>query len=233
MRTQNLAQAQSLARRADVAMPQAGALGIFACQSGALSAIVHAGPSDLAYVSQWGPAQGTALQENRSRGCRAPKSPFWHFAWLPSWQHAPRKKKLSTLTNRRSPSSRPTPANTSNPKGRAYLAAQARPALSILAAGQADFPVGSAYLFATGRSFAYSAATRTVSYWRITCGPLPLSPCWLLPPSQLARSPRPSLKLHRCRSNRHKPANTNNQTGQAPYGSAPFGRLPVGMVASC
>src|SRR3989338_8095836 len=105
--------------------------------------------------------------------------------------------------------------------------------ISILAAGQADFPVGSAYLFATGRSFAYSAATRTVSYWRITCGPLPLSPCWLLPPSQLARSPRPSLKLHRCRSNRHKPANTNNQTGQAPYGSAPFGRLPVGMVASC
>jgi hypothetical protein len=32
---------------------------------------------------------------------------------------------------------------------------------------------------------------------------------------------------------RPKPANTNNQTGQAPYGSAPFGRLPVGMVASC
>lgn len=233
MRTQNLAHPQAADCAADVAMPQPGALGIFSCQFGALSAIVHAGPSNLAYVSQWGPAQGTALQENRSRGCRAPKSPFWHFAWLPSWQHAPRKKKSSTLTNRRSPSSRPTPANTSNPDGRAYRAARARPALSIFAARQANFPFRSAYLFAYGRSFAYSAATRTVSNWRITCGPLPLSPCWLLPPLQLARSPSLSLKLHRCRSNRPRPANTSNQTGQAPYGSAPFGRLPVGMVASC
>ena len=233
MRAQNLAHPQAADCAADVAMPQPGALGIFSCQFGALSAIVHAGPSNLAYVSQWGPAQGTALQENRSRGCRAPKSPFWHFAWLPSWQHAPRKKKSSTLTNRRSPSSRPTPADTSNPDGRAYRAARARPALSIFAARQANFPFRSAYLFAYGRSFAYSAATRTVSNWRITCGPLPLSPCWLLPPLQLARSPSLSLKLHRCRSNRPRPANTSNQTGQAPYGSAPFGRLPVGMVASC
>jgi hypothetical protein len=233
MRTQNLAHPQAADCAADVAMPQPGALGIFSCQFGALSAIVHAGPSDLAYVSQWGPAQGTALQENRSRGCRASKSPFWHFAWLPSWLHAPRKKKSSTLTSRRSPSSRPTPANTSNPEGRAYRAAQARPALSIFAARQANFPSRSAYLFAYGRSFAYSAATRTVSNWRITCGPLPLSPCWLLPPSLLARSLLPSLKLRRCRLSRPKPANTNNQTGQAPYGSAPFGRLPVGMVASC
>ena len=234
MRTQNLAQAQSLARRADVAMPQAGALGIFACQSGALSAIVHTGPSDLAYVSQWGPAQGTALQENRSRGCRAPKSPYWPCAWSLSLRVAQRKlKKRFTLTNRLSPPSRPSPANTSNPDGRALRAAQALPALSLSAAAQAEIPHSSANRFASARGLAYLGRTIPVTFWSFPCGPLSLSPCLHLQPLQPARSPRPSRSPLRCRSNRNRPANTSNQTGQAPHGSAPFARLPLGKAATC
>ena len=228
MNTQNLAPLSA----ADVGMPQASGLGIFACQSGALSVILHAGRNNAALVSKRGPAQCAVLQENRSRGCRASKSPFWHCAPLLSLQPAPRKKKSSTLTSRSRPSLS-TPANTSNLDGRAFRAAQALPALSLSAATQAEIPHRSANRFASARGLAYPGRTIPVTFWSFPCGPLFLSPCLHLQPLQPARSPRPSRNPFRCRSNRNRPANTNNQTGQAPHGPAPFARLPLGKAVSC
>ena len=120
--------------RADVAMPQAAAFTRFACQFRALSANVKIGRTQAAFTSQKGAAQSTLPENKWSRGCRAPRSPFLHFAWLPSWQLAPRKKKKSfTWTSRPLRPSLSTPANTSKTKGRALWAALARPALFLSA----------------------------------------------------------------------------------------------------
>ena len=119
---------------ADVAMPQAAAFAEFSCQFRALWAIVHVGRTQAAFTSHKGAAQSTLPAIKWSRGCRALRLQYWHFAWLPSWQLAPRKKKKSfTWTSRPLRPSLSTPANTSKTKGRALWAALARPALFLSA----------------------------------------------------------------------------------------------------
>ena len=118
----------------DVAMPQAEAFPHFACQFRALWAIVNTGRTQAVLTSKKGAAQSTPPKNKWSRGCRALKSPFLHFAWSPSWRLAPRKQKKSfTSINRLSRPSLFTPASTSKTKGRALWAVLARPALFLSA----------------------------------------------------------------------------------------------------
>ena len=120
---------------ADVAVPQADNLALLACAFRDFSDNVSAGRTQAAYASQWGQWGGCSLsltlQENRSRGCRRARKPSWLCAWLRlSLPVLPSRKKLSTWMNRFRPS-RPSPANTSNPFGRATWAVMARPALIL------------------------------------------------------------------------------------------------------
>jgi hypothetical protein len=122
----------------DAAVPQGSGLTTKSCQSGGLWAIVHTGRTQAVCTSRRGPACCEALQENRSRGCRAPKSPFCRCAWLPSLLRATRAALRMKSFTWKSPlfrSNRPTPASTSNPIGRAKGAVMPRPAL-FLSAGQ-------------------------------------------------------------------------------------------------
>ena len=141
MKAQNLAATVALQPMADVALPQLEAFDQFACQFRSLSASVKAGRTQAAFPSQKGAAQSTLPANKWSRGCRALKSPFWHFAWLLSLQHAPKKlKKPFTLTSLRFRPSQYIPANTSNLIGRVLLAQEAAPALflSILIPNQKE-----------------------------------------------------------------------------------------------
>lgn len=242
MRTLNLAKVAA----ADVAMPQAAAFTRFACQFRALSAIVNAGRTQAAFTSQKGAAQSTLPENKWSRGCRAPRSLFLHFAWLPSWQHAPRKPKTwFTSTSRPFRSSRRIPASTSNTIGRALWAATARPALFLSADPRrvdgravdetsANLLLASWNRFAPGLWLAYGARICKDTIWRLTCVPQPSLLSSRLPLSPLA--PRKKPLSSRCRltslSSRPKPANTSNFTGRA-GADRPAPATPLWEVASC
>lgn len=130
MNTQNLAAASAALHGADVALPQGAALDQFACQSGYLSAIVNLGRTQAVLTSHKKAAQSTPSQNKWSRGCRALKSPYLHFAWSAFSLHVPRKQKKSfMLTSRPFRSSLHTPASTSNLSGRVSAGSQPRPAL--------------------------------------------------------------------------------------------------------
>ena len=101
------------------------------CQFLALSTNVHAGRTQAVCTSRRGPACCEALQEHRSRGCRALRL-FCRWSWLPSWQLAPvMPKKTSSMWTNRSRSNRPTPASTTKTIGRAKGAIAPRPALFL------------------------------------------------------------------------------------------------------
>ena len=234
MRAQNVAQPGGRSRAVDVAMPQQQALGKFPCYSRHLWAIVHVDQSQAVYPSERGSAQCTALEKNRSRGCRALRSPFLHCAWLRSSQLAPRKsKKLFMSMNQPSRQSQPTPASTSNHQGRVQ-GPQARPALFL----SAD-PVSAVYdrphaaRFATAAADIYAGRLRNDNIWRPTCGQhlslqFYLSP-WLRPVQNLRQSRCP-LKS-RLRLNQPRPANTNELKGRAgSYRPALFARLNARCV---
>lgn len=141
MRALNLAQSLSMTGSADAAPPQRHDFHQIACQCRSVSAIVDTGRTQAVFTSHKGAAQSTLPANKWSRGCRALKSPFWHFAWLLSLQLAPKKlKKPFTLTSLRFRPSQYIPANTSNLIGRVLLAQEAAPALflSILIPNQKE-----------------------------------------------------------------------------------------------
>jgi hypothetical protein len=65
-------------------------------------------------------------QEKWSRGCRRAHKSFWLWPWPPSWQLA--HLKSPSRWHRKSLSSRPTPASTSNITARAWRLSSAGPA---------------------------------------------------------------------------------------------------------
>lgn len=212
MRTLNLAAVAG----ADVAMPQGAAFHQFACQFRALWAIVHLGRTQAALTSHKGAAQSTLPANKWSRGCRALRSPFWHFAWLPSLQPAPRKQKKSFTSMSRFRPSLSTPANTSNTKGRALWAALARPALFLSAASAEDhrpLPLR----FASADASPYGGRICNDTTQRQPCALLPFSSFFLSASSQLApnRHPSRSWTSLRCRKSQLRPANTSDLTGRA------------------
>lgn len=192
----------------DAAMPQAGALGKKSCQSGYLSAIVHAGRTQAVCTSKWGFAHCETLQEHRSRGCRAPRS-FCRSAWLLSWQLAAAalRKKSSTWKNPLFRSSRPTPASTSKTKGRAKGAIAPRSALFLFRVS-ADSPELPIERFACLVRRGYAGATATHFPWRFSCGLLQSLPCLHLPALPPAPNLHPSPSRFPSPSNRHRPAST-------------------------
>lgn len=204
----------------DVAMPQASAFPHFACQFRALWAIVNAGRTQAVLTSKKGAAQSTPPQNKWSRGCRALKSPFLHFAWLPSWRLAPRKQKKSfTSINRLSRPSLSTPASTSKTKGRALWAALARPALFLSVSPRVSAEVlrPRGARFASADLATYGAGICNVTNQRQSCAPLPFSFFFSLVSWPLAPSQRPHrwLTLFRCRKSLFRPANTSDLTGRA------------------
>jgi hypothetical protein len=195
----------------DAARPQGSALVRISCQSGHLSAIVDVGRTQAVWTTGRGSACRTTPQENRSRGCRAPKS-FCRFAWLPLWQLAQQKKKKSSMLTSLLRSNQPTPANTSKSQGRAMWADLARPALFLSAARP---PVGSANIhnpatrpFEIRRVAHYAGGSVTQFNRRFPCGPLPLSQCLPLQRSPRAQSPRLSPSQCLLPSSLLRPANT-------------------------
>jgi len=231
MQAPNVAPAQGHSQRADVDMPQAWALGKFTCYSRHLWAIVHVDQSQVVYPSERGSAQCTALEKNRSRGCRALRSPFLHCAWLRLWPLAPSQpKKLFTWMNQPSPPNLSTPASTSKHQGRVPRAA-ARPALFL----SADCPSAvchrhSAHDFALADRPAYAGHLRNDNIWRPSCGQHRSLQFYFLPWSQLAQNlcPSPWPSKNRLRLSLPQPANINDLTGRArSCRPAPFARLDV------
>lgn len=192
-------------RPIDAAGPQPMANSDFACQSGGLWAIVHSGRTQAVCTSGRGPACCTALQENRSRGCRAPRS-FCRCAWLPSWQLALASRKKSFTWISRFRSSRPTPASTSKTIGRAFGAVQARPALFLSAV--ADSATATPELFEQSLAGRYAGGVLPLIQRRLSCGPLPSSPLLPCRLSRPARALRPSLNRFPSPSNPRRPAST-------------------------
>lgn len=191
----------------DAVLPQAPGLGVKPCQFGRLSAIVHVGRTQATRTSHRGSASCEALQENRSRGCRAPRS-FCRFVWSPLWRPAlARKKTSSMLMSRPSRSSRPTPTNTNDNQGRAFGALAARLAL-FLPVAVAEGAQSRFERFASLPQCSYAARTVTLSHWRFTCGALLSLPCWPLPPSPPAPNLRPSPSRFRSRLSPRRPAST-------------------------
>ena len=221
MKAQNLAATAALQPMADVALPQLGAFDQFTCQFRSLSARVHVGRTQAAFPSQKGAAQSTPPENKWSRGCRALKLPYWAFAWPLSWLAAPRKPKTwSTWTNRLSPPSRPTPANTSNIIGRALLGLTARPAL-FLSVAKAYQPSATTVLsranrFALAPTSPYGAGVVNDAIWSIPCVQQPSSPSSPSALSLLALKKKRlwSLRQPRFRLSRPRPANTNNTSGR-------------------
>lgn len=216
MKAQNLAAQTPAQPMADVALPQLGAFGEFACQFRSLSASVHVDRTQAVFPSQKGAAQSTPPENKWSRGCRALKLPYWRFAWPLSWQVALRKPKTwFTWTNRLSPPSRPTPANTSKTKGRALLGLTARPAL-FLSVAKAYGPSATTVLsranrFALDPTSTYGAGVVNDAIWSIPCVPQPSSPSSRLAPSLLALKKKLlwSLRRRQFPLSRPRPANTN------------------------
>ena len=242
MKAQNLAATAALQPMADVALPQLEAFDQFACQFRSLSASVKAGRTQAAFTSQKGAAQSTLPANKWSRGCRALNLPFWHCAWLPSWPLVQRKLKTwFTLTNRLSPKSPSTPANTSKTKGRALLGLTARPALFLSDAAGCDLSATSdrsrRNRFALDRAHPYGGGDINAAHWSSPCGPLPSS---LSSPSALLRlapKKKPRSSLHRLRFplSRPIPANTSNtlRRGFGPALAAAFVCTSVQEVATC
>lgn len=213
MRLLNLAPAVM----ADVAMPQATAFAHFPFQFRALWAIVHTGRTQAACTSHKGAAQSTLPAIKWSRGCRALRLPFWHFAWSPSWLPAPRKlKKSFTWTSRRLRPSLSTPANTSKTKGRALWAVLARPAL-FLSAVSAEHHRSRALRFASAAVASYGDDSINHTTQRPSCAPHLFSSFCLSALSRLAPSLHPSRLLtpSRCRKSLFRLANTSDLTGRA------------------
>ena len=233
MRAQNVAQPVGQSRLVDVDMSQGQALGIFSFYSRYLWDIVNVDRSQAVYPSERGSAQCTALEKNRSRGCRALRSPFLRCAWLPLWQLAPSpSKRLFTWMSQPSPLNLSIPASTSNHQGRAHWA-NARPALFLSADQRSSGPQSSGpqsagrlsagyhrhctHDFATAIRANYGDVIRNDNNWRPSCGQhqsLPFSfLAWL--------QPVPSLRQSRCpwksrlRLSQHQPANTNDLTWRA------------------
>ncbi len=230
MRVPNLAAGAG----ADVAMPHGAAFREVSFQFRALWAIVHPGRSQAAFTSHKAAAQSTLPANKWSRGCRALKSPFWHCAWLPSWQLAPRKKKSFTLTSRfrSSPS---TPANTNKLWARALWAHSARPAPFLLGASAEDHR-HDRRRFASADASLYAGGICSDTTQRQKCALLPFSSFFLSALSQLAHSQHPSRWLipFHCRKSLFRPANTSDLTGRA--GSlrpAHFDRPFIAKVQSC
>lgn len=221
MHPQDVVLGLGVVQAADVAAQQVQPLDKFACQSMPLWAIVDAGRSQAALTSRKGAAQSTPHQEKWSRGCRALKLQFWRFAWLPSWQLAPKRKSRFTWTTARlSPPNRPTPANTSNTIGRGVRAFRPTPALFLSAtAPSADRHSGLATSFARQRGAEYQETPSHRHHWSLSCGRAPFSPCFFFPSLLPAPNPRrrPSLLL-RSRPSQPTPANTNNTQWQARSG---------------
>lgn len=221
MKAQNLAATAALQPMADVALPQLGAFDQFACQFRSLSAIVHADRTQAVLPSQKGAAQSTPPVQKWSRGCRALSLPYWRCVWPLSWQVALRKPKTwFTWTNRLSPPSLSTPANTSKTKGRALVGLTARPAL-FLSVARAE-RLSATTVLALRNSFAldpastYRAGVVNDAIWSIPCVPQPSSPSSQFPLSRLVLKKK--LLSSRCqpqfRLSRPRPANTNNLSGR-------------------
>ena len=244
MPTLHLVEQRALPTRSDAAWPQAEALGKKACLFGDLSAIVHVGRTQAVCTSRRGPACCEALQEHRSRGCRAPKS-FCRSAWLPSWQLAVgRRMKTSCMWKIRPfRSSLPIPANTSKTIGRVSGSVGAPPALflSSRTAGSkswAKSPASRSEPFEQTPGQRYAGAAEPLfnrrdecearSFWR-------LSP---LPPSPPAPNPRLNPSRSPSRSNPRQPANTAlDQPERACRGDRPAPvpavRAPATKVRPC
>ncbi len=221
MKAQNLAAKAALQPMADVALPQLWAFLQFACQFRSLSATVHVGRTQAAFPSQKGAAQSTPPANKWSRGCRALSLPYWQFAWPLSWQVALRRPKTwFTLTNRLSPPSRPTPANTSKTKGRALVGLTARPAL-FLSVAKAYGPSATTVLasrnrFALDQASPYGAGVINDAIWSIPCVPQQSSPSSRLVLSLLALKKKLlwSLRRHQFPLSRPRPENTSNTSGR-------------------
>ena len=218
MQAQNVAPCGGRSPPADVDMPQPRGMDKFTCYSGSLWAILNVGQSQVVYPSERGSAQCTALEKNRSRGCRALRSPFWRCAWLRLWplvQSLPKKSFM--WMNQPSPPNLSTPASTSKHQGRA-LWAHARPALFLPAEPQsARYDRLCRHDFATAVIAAYEGCLRNDKIWRPSCGQhlsLPLSSLpWLQPVPNLCQNLCQSK--NRLRLNLYRPANTSDLTGRA------------------
>lgn len=181
----------------DAVLPHLARFSESPCQFLALSTNVHAGRTQAVCTSRRGPACCEALQEHRSRGCRALRL-FCRWSWLPSWQLAPvMPKKTSSMSTNRSRSSRPTPASTTKTIGRAKGAIAPRPAL-FLSGDPASGRLSGVAQFVLGVKRRYGEALETIFVWRFSCGRLPSLPLWPLQPSLPVRSPH--LSLSRCPS---------------------------------
>ena len=242
MKAQNLAATAALQPMADVALPQLMAFDQFACQFRSLSASVHVDRTQAVFPSQKEAAQSTPPVQKWSRGCRALSLPYWHCAWSLSWQVAPRKPKTwFTWTNRLSPPSRPTPANTSKTKGRALVGLRSKPAL-FLSVAETYGPSATTVLtplnrFALDQTSTYGASVVNDAIWSISCVLQPSSLSSRLPLSPPA--PRKSHLSSRCQpkslSSRPRPANTSNLSGRGfgPALAATFVCKSAQGVASC
>ncbi len=221
MKAQNLAAQSPAQPMADVALPQLMAFGEFSCQFRSLSTTVHADRTQAVFPSQKGAAQSTPPVQKWSRGCRALKLPYWAFAWPLSWQAVPRKPKTwFTWTNRLSPPSLSTPANTSKTKGRALVGLTARPALFLSVAKACGLSATTVLTlrnrFALDQASTYGAGVVNDAIWSTLCVPQPSSPSSHSPLSRLAPKKKLlwSLRRHQFRLNRPRPANTNNLLGR-------------------
>lgn len=237
MQAQNVAQLQRQSGWDDVALPQTKALGKISFYSRYLWAIVHVDPTLLVYPSERGSAQCTALEKNRSRGCRALRSPFLRCVWLRLLQLAQSPlKKLFTWMNQPSPPNQLSPANTNNQHGRAFWA-YARPALILSAT-----PLSAVNYrqrtpgFATARGAIYDGHLCNDTDRSLSCGQPLFLPSFLSPWSR----PAQNLRLNRCllksrlQLNLHRPVNTNDLTGRAgSYRPALFARPCHTKVRIC
>lgn len=106
---------------ADVALPHLAIVTRLGCPFRAKSAMVRPDRTQAVFLLKRGlkGKMSPTLQEYWSRGCLRAHVLFSHFAWLPLWQLAQRKKKKSYSLMSRSQSSQPIPANTSNLSRRA------------------------------------------------------------------------------------------------------------------
>lgn len=193
----------------DAVLPHSAAFSDSSCQFLALSTNVHAGRTQAVCTSRRGPACCEALQEHRSRGCRARNS-FCRWSWLPLWRPAaviPRKK--SSMWTNRSRSNRPTPASTTKTIGRATGAVAPRLALFLSAASPVAGlrPCGNGW-FVSGAKRRYAEALETLFVRRFSCGNLPLLPSWHLPLLPPAPRPRPGLSRCPSPSSPRRPAST-------------------------
>jgi hypothetical protein len=110
---------------------------------------------------------------------------------------AVRPRTKSSMWTSLSRSSRPTPANTTKRYGRAKGALAPRPAL-FLSGDPASRRRSGGEQFVLGVKRRYGEALEPFIVWRFSCGYLPLSPLWPLPPSLPVRNPH--LSPSRCPS---------------------------------